>query len=181
MDTLTKSIDLSQVSYPVYSIGVTKPLFEGDVVLYVAANASTGDILYRVVDDRSLPGETLAQRRLLLVKQGIKLHKLGKAVFFIGDMIKIAHRSKWFIDSAGMVFQYKKDLSAKLTFHAIKNLFRIPTGGCIVEIYDYPERYKALYYPNSNVTYVGLLHLPFGRVLYGLYEEKPKKSTTRKI
>ncbi|HEY9702411.1 MAG TPA: hypothetical protein V6C58_08190 [Allocoleopsis sp.] len=174
MESGTNTIDLSRVSFPVYSIGYTKPVIEGGVSLYISFNSETGEPSYSIIDDTTIPKDTLAQRRLHLLSNNIKLKKLGKAIFFIGDLVKLAYRTKWFIDSKGTIFQYKKSSKVNLTFHKIDKLIRIPTGGAIVELVDFPGRFKSLFYPHEQVFYAGILHSGMSHILYGLYADKPK-------
>jgi hypothetical protein len=136
--------------------------------------------VYRIIDDKNLPGATLALRRLNLAANGIKLKKLGRATFFLADFIKLARKTTWFIDSAGNVFQYKKDLNVKLTFKKIKQIIPISSGGAIVEVEGIPTRFKTLYMPDVENTYAGLLQHGMGYILYGTYTEK-YKDTRRMI
>ena len=107
MESLTRNISLLEIAYPVFRIGSERPMFEEGVVLYLhyGKNEDSAPIYY-IVDDTTLPGKGLAERRIQLMRQGIKLKKLSRAVFFLGDLIKVATASTWFIDSNGTVLRY---------------------------------------------------------------------------
>ena len=128
----------------------------------------------RIIDDTTLPQESLALRRLELMKSKVKLKPLGMAVFFLGDLVKLAHRQLWFIDSAGSVFQYKKTQTAKLVFKKIKTMHTIASGGAVIEVEDISSRFKCLYAPIAGEQYAGILVSGRSYILYGLYLEKPK-------
>lgn len=135
---------------------------------------------FTIIDDRNIDKPTLALRRLELMKQKVKLKKLGRAMFFLADFIKIATRTTWFIDSNGKVFQYKKATSSKLIFKKIKNIFPMPAGGAIIEVEGIPSRFKTLYLPPLENTYAGLLKHGMAYILYGTYSDQ-HKNTRRMI
>ena len=126
---------------------------------------------YKVVDDHNLPGETLAQRRLQLTVDGVPLAKLSNAVYFLGDLIKIADPKLWFIDSRGKIFNYKRATRAKLKFYKISRLHAIKTGGVVVEVEGLSQRFKALYRPTEDKQYVGILHFGVALIFYGFYDQ----------
>lgn len=174
METLTKSISLTEIVYPVFKIGTEQPLFEEGVVLYIYYYHKDDDIVikYHIVDDRNLPGDTLAKRRLSLVKDGVKIKKLTRAVFFLGDLIKVAKPNIWMIDSVGNVFRYKKSKSVKLVYKPIKQIIPIKTGGAIIEVHGITSRFKCLYKPNSNIKYAGVIEYGMSYILYDLSTEQ---------
>lgn len=132
--------------------------------------AETTKIL--ILDDKNLAGETLSQRRLLLATDPkVELFKLTYAVFFLGDLIKLATSSMWFIDSLGKLFKYKKTTRAILKMHRLKNVHPITGGGAVVEVYGITTRFKSLYPPDKDTSYVGLLHFGKSLVLYGFYNK----------
>ncbi len=151
---------------------------DGVVLYYRQYTTDENEIInkYSIIDDTTVPGNTLALRRIELLKKDIKLQPIGKATFFLADFIKLANRSTWFIDSAGTVFQYKKNKRAKLTFKKIKRIIPINTGGSIVEIEGISYRFKTLHTPDLSSKYAGLIVDGMGYILYGLYEEKLEDS-----
>ena len=91
-----------------YKLEKLKPVEEAGVVAYVR-----NDQLY-IVDDLNIDKPTLGERRLQLASQNFEtkqfnLYKLKNAIFFLGDLIKLATAGQYFIDSAGLVFNYKKN------------------------------------------------------------------------
>ena len=108
------------------------------------------------------------------MSQGTKLAKVGQAIFFLGDLIKLATPNTWFIDSAGKLFNYVKKTRAKLHFYEISKNIAIPTGGAIIEAKGIVTRFKSLYSPGPYEKYVGLLQFGKSLILYGFYEQKPE-------
>jgi hypothetical protein len=152
-------------------------------VLYSTTTIEEGEIIdtvdIRIVDDQNLPGANLAIRRLQLLNSGVKLKQLARAVFFLGDLIKLATSSTWFIDYAGNVFRYVKSKNVKLTFKKITKILPIKSGGAIVEIDGIPTRFKSLYMPNAEDTHAGVLCDKASFILYGFYDKK--YSDTRRL
>lgn len=180
MESLTKPISLKEIVYPVFKIGSERPLFEEGVVLFVHVGRSDDSITYYIVDDTTLDGNTLAERRISLLRQGVKLKKLTRAVFFLGDLVKVATSSTWFIDSNGSVFRYSKRTSVKLTYKKIKKVIPIKTGGAIIEVEGIPNRFKCLYMPSKSKSYAGVLFYNMSYILYDLADIK-YDDTRRKI
>jgi hypothetical protein len=176
LENLTKPISLREIVYPVFKLGAEKPHFAEGVVVFIRHYLDEDRNLvekYKIVDDTNLPGDTLALRRIILLKNKVPLKPLGNAVFFLGDLIKIAHRKIWFIDSSGNIFQYKKSRRAKLEFKKIKLIHQITSGGAIIEVEGIASRFKCLHTPRNGEQYAGLLVDGRSYILYGLYQEKP--------
>lgn len=152
-------------------MGSEKPTVEDGVILFIR-HFLEGPIKYKVVDDTTVPGSTLAMRRLHLLKEGVPLRKLDKAVFFLGDLVKLATATMWFIDSSGLLFQYKKTTSAKLLFKKITHVHPIPSGGAVIEIEGIPSRFKCLFAPKHDEKFAGVLVHGRSYILYGLYKEQ---------
>jgi len=168
---------LTDLVYPVYRLGLELPQYSNGVVMYYRhylLEDGTEESRYYVVDDTNVPGATLARRRLYLYQQGVRLKPVSRAVFFLGDLIKVATASTWFIDSAGNVFRYKKQARAKLTFKKIKQRHLIPTGGAILEVEGIATRFKCLYAPRDHEIYAGILQMGMQYILYGVSETKHK-------
>ena len=163
-----------------YKLGETTPSFHEGVCAYLYENYKEDeneelvqDFKARIVDDANLKG-SLAIRRLTIMSRGGKLFKLKQAFFFLGDLIKVAKSSTWFIDSNGRVFQYKKQTSAKLVFYKVDKILRIPSGGVIVVPHGLNQRFKSLFAPTIPLQdlHIGVLQFGMSSVLYGFYDKK---------
>lgn len=163
-----------EIVYPVFKIGEEVPSFENGVCFYLRQykledNQVRNDLL--LIDDTNIPGDTLAKRRLRLTAKKVHLKKLSKAVFFLGDLIKLADRKSWFIDSSGNVFQYKKQKTVKLLFKRITKLITLNSGGAIIQLEGMVTRFKTLYTPKDSEVYAGVLVDGMTSILYGVYTE----------
>jgi hypothetical protein len=98
------------------------------------------------------------------------------AVFFLGDLVKMAKPGIWFIDSNGKVFDYKKQTRALLKFYPIAKNIPIPTGGSIIQAHGIPTRFKCLFSPSLDKNHVGILEYGMSQILYGFYTEKHKNT-----
>lgn len=166
---------LADISWPVYLLGRGKPnrLEDGSLVYNREDTVS-------IIDNPNIPGKTLGARRLALLSRGEKLAHLRVCLFFPGDLIKEAKSTKWFIDSSGKLFQYKKTRRAKLKSYRISKVLPI-TLGALIEVEGLPSRFKTLSKPKDTQRYVGMLEVSFASyIIYGFYEE-PFKETWRMI
>ena len=165
-----------EIVYPVYLLGNKKPETSEGVTYYLTSlESENGDIhKLKIVDDKTLPQETLALRRLALKANKVNLHKISATIFFLGDLIKLSNTNTWFIDSVGKVFNYVKTSRAKLDFYKIIQILNIASGGTVVEVEGMSTRFKTLYAPNFNETakYAGILTFNKSPILYGLYDQK---------
>lgn len=170
------STTLSSIAYPIFRIGLNKPQTDAGVIFYYyEQETEEGNVSsLRILDDINLPQKSLALRRLYLITQGAKLAKIGQAIFFLGDLIKLATPHTWFIDSAGKLFNYEKNTRANLRFYEISKNIPISTGGSIIEAKGVVTRFKCLYSPSPYEKYAGILHFGKSLILYGFYEEKPE-------
>lgn len=172
-------MDLSSISWPVFRLGEHKPHVLDGVTFYSKeyVDLETGVTRHglRVVDDLSVPGATLGQRRMkLMCDDETSLFKIKFAIYFLQDLIKVAKQTTWFIDSSGHIFQYRKSTRAKLTFHKLKKIIPIEGMGCIVEVSGIPQRFKCMFKPSSDHNYAGILRWGLGYLLYGFYETEHK-------
>ena len=167
-------MQLNQINFPVYKLGKSAPVVHDGIAFYMhVKDRDDGPPLevYLLVDDKNLSGNSLALRRLQLQKQGVRLYRLTKAVFFIADMLKLSVGATWFIDSSGTIFEYKKSRSVKLVFKKIKKVIPIKTGGALIEVEGLEHRFKTLFMPRLEERYAGLLKINPGYILYGLYDK----------
>lgn len=170
---------LHEIQFPVYLLGENKPVEENSLVYYERIDENKNSI-YLIIDDKYIESKNLGIRRLKLRARGIKLFPLKIAVFFIGDFIKLAKGTTWFIDSSGKVFKYRKTKIVPLIFKKISKVIPMKHGGGIIEVEGLHTRYKTLFLPRIECRYAGLLKIGISYILYGLYEDK-LKDTRRKI
>lgn len=180
MDPSMNITDLTQINFPVFRLGTNKPEIHDGIIYYYYVGESTEDedgevidaVDIRIVDDTHAPGATFALRRLRMKMDGTKLHRLRNASFFLGDFIKLAKPTVWFIDSNGKLFNYRKSTRAKLKFYPLKEVIAMDTGGAIIEAVGIPTRFKVLYVPDVEQTHVGILHLNKSLIFYGFYDKQ---------
>lgn len=172
-------MNLDQITFPVYVVGKEKPMVSEGVIFfaYVERKVDSDDVDHiKIVDDKRLPQLGLAGRRLVLKDRGVPLHKISKAIFFLGDLIKLADSKTWFIDSTGALFNYHKKKRVPLVFKPISAIIPLKTGGALVEVQHTGSRFKVLLAPTGREKYAGLLKVGIGYILYGLYEEEQPES-----
>ena len=134
---------------------------------------------YRIVDDRSVQKATLGLRRLA-IKTSTSLFPIGSAIYFLADLVKLAKKTTWFIDSHGQVFQHKKSTRAKLVTNKIKQVLPAQGLGCVLEIEGLSSRFKSIRRPTELEQYAVLLQISAGYILYGL-SEQPLKASWRLV
>jgi hypothetical protein len=169
-------MNLLEISWPVFRLGEHKPTIENNLVYYskeyVDKESLETRIGLRIVDDKSVQGNTLGLRRLVIT--GARLFPIRQAIYFLGDLIKIAKQTTWFIDNTGKVFQYRKSSRAKLTAYKIKKVLPLEGMGAIIEVQGLPQRFKCMYAPKPEQFYAGILRWGLSYVLYGFYDEQFK-------
>ena len=177
---------LLEIHWPVYLLSKDKPSTSDNIVFYLKETYSEneeGDIISQtiveIVDDLNITYDTLALRRLHLKENGVPLFKLKKALFFLGDLIKVVKPSQWMIDSSGRIFNHTKSTRVSLVCKRITNVFPLGAGGAIIEV-EYSNRFKVLHSPDPKLKWAGILTHEYQQILYGMYEE-PFKDTWRLI
>lgn len=144
----TSTTSLSEISYPVYRL-VTKPNSHDGIIYYHhekgLEDGGTETVL-RILDDKNIEGGTLARRRLRMsCDPKVHLFKITNAIFFLGDLVKLASKKSWFIDSNGKLFNYEKKTRAKLKYYKITQVLPIGTGGAVIEVEGLTTRFKTLF------------------------------------
>ena len=177
------NVSLADIHVPVYKRGTTKPMTEDKVIFFLMGKDteySDAEYVLLIVDDKNKPGESLAERRLGLLADGVQLFSLKRAIFFLGDLIKLAKSRTWFIDASGTLFNYKKGARIPLIYKRIKKVLHIAGGGAIIEVDGIASRFKTLFAPTIEQKYAGLLQLKNTHILYGLYDQE-YSATTRAV
>ena len=171
---------MTEISWPVFQLTSRVPQTENGVTFYATESYNRDTAEYtqriRVIDDKKLPGDTLSRRRLQLQQTAADVYKIKRAIYFVGDFIKLATTKMWFIDSVGRVFQYKKTTRAKLRFYKVKNIFPVSGIGAVIEVEGLPQRFKVLYRPVDNHAWAGVLEFAGIKFLYGLYDQCYKET-----
>jgi len=183
LENSINSISLKELAYPIFKLGLVKPESIDGVVFYLYQYISDEQEVVsklKIVDDLTIKKDSLALRRLKLKAEGAELFKISKAIYFLGDLIKLSTPHTWFIDSEGKTFKYIKSTKAELHFHKVTDVIPIKTGGAIIEVENLSTRFKALYTPDTANRYAGILHYGKSLILYGFYNQAYSK-TWRKI
>lgn len=175
-------MNLSELTYPIYRLRENPPQLVEGVLLYFFEKArETFDSVehyyeLRIIDDTNLSGDTLAKRRLQIRNLGGTPYRLNRAIFFLGDLIKISTPKMWFIDSTGKLFQHSKRTRAKLVYRKVTKAIPIKGGGLIVEVEGMSLRMKSLFTPriHLNDLHAGVLLMGMAPILYGFYDQKYK-------
>lgn len=90
---------LSKVVFPAYRLRSYTRMYNEELALLIETRNGT-----YILDDKSLEGETLGERRLKIADE--YLYPLSDIVFTLEELIR--SKSNKFIDSAGEVITYKK-------------------------------------------------------------------------
>lgn len=162
-------MQLETIHWPVYLIGTEQPIQEDDMLYIEVSHRDEEDTEILIIDDKSVPGDSLAMRRLHLANRGAVLKNLKVALFFVADLVKFSDPTKWFVDSSGQHFRYTKTKLYPLVCRKITKIKDIPTGGALIEVEGFANRFKILHSPDPSNTYAGLILIGHSAVLYGLY------------
>lgn len=180
-------MQLSEIAYPIYRLRDYPPQQIDGVTFYLTERAKDtfDDIEYTtklaIVDDKNIDKPTLGERRLIIRNKGETPFRLNRAIFFLGDLIKISTPNTWFIDSKGVLFQHKKETRARLIYRKVTKLIPLPAGGVIVEVQGMQLRMKALFTPSIPMQdlYAGVLVMGMSVILYGFYDQQYKDTWRR--
>lgn len=173
---------LNEITYPVYRLREEQPQLVDGVLLYFFEKArETFDSIehyyvLRIIDDSNLQGNSLAERRLQVRNRGGEVYRLNRAVFFLGDLIKMSTPKMWFIDSKGKLFRHSKQTRVKLVYRKVTKAIPIKGGGIIIEVEGMSLRMKSLFTPRIafNDLHAGVLLMGMSPILYGFYDQKYK-------
>ena len=173
---------MKELAYPIFKLGLNKPENIDGVVFYLyqyVSDEQEQTSKLKIVDDLNIDKDNLSLRRLRLKADNVDLFKISKAIYFLGDLIKLSTPHTWFIDSKGLIFKYIKTTKAELSFHKITQVIPIKTGGAIIEVENINTRFKALYTPESANRYAGILSYGKSLILYGFYSQAYPKTWRR--
>lgn len=133
------------IKFPIYILPSGNWFFSGKVLFL--------DNL--VLDDRSMPGKTLGQRRLQCDRHD--LLKLKKSIKDLIGLIKLSHY-KYFIDSNGTPFHYSKTLSIPLICYRIRSIDR-KNSASLLWVYDIPQPFTLQRPLIGDPFWVRVLHI----------------------
>jgi hypothetical protein len=173
-------MNLDKIVWPVFRLGEKEPHRENGVVYYsteytdLDTNERTATL--RIVDDTNIEAPTLSRRRLKLLTQQVPLFPIRQAIYFLGDLLKVAKTTTWFIDSQGHLFQHKKTTRAKLVVCKIKNVFPTDGLGAVIELEGIAHRFKTTFKPDDDAQYAAVLKSGLTYIFYGLYKDKPAET-----
>lgn len=144
---------MREVVFPAYKLP-RLPTVTNGVLYYEYVTNSRG---YKsVIDDYNQRGDSLAKRRLNLLKAGTKLYNFKASCHFLIDLVKLSKAtSNAWIDAKGRLFQHRKNKFYRVESFPIKRVLQL-TGKVLVELEGDPVRYVSLYGPR-NKHQVGLL------------------------
>jgi hypothetical protein len=160
--------DLSKIQFPVYYLGYLKPIREGNLLYYIRVKNGTEFI--EVIDNLDYKEPSLSKRRLRVLGSGMALYRIKKCFFYYADLLKFATPVKYFVDSAGNVFNYRKSLRCTITYHVVDKITRTSLGA-VVELKGLPIRFKILHYPIDFPKYASIINAGKAKLLYGLHDK----------
>jgi len=164
----------------VFRLGEREPQQDNGVIYYATeytdldTSENTGTL--RIVDDTNIDKPTLSRRRLELLVQEVKLFPIRQAIYFLGDLLKIAKSTTWFIDSAGILFQYSKTRRARIVVRRITKILPTEGLGAVIEVEGIAHRFKTTFKPDADAEYAAVLQCGLSYIFYGLYKDKPNES-----
>lgn len=177
-------MNIYQIKFPVYQIGLGGTIYiENNYIIYKNDRGQGVGIV-----DIDLPNLSFTARRLYLLERNkllpYKLRKLRPAFYFLSDLLKLRQlENRWFVDSAGNRFKYKKSKTVRVTFEPIE-WWRFKDSNClqvIVKLKGSNVLYECISPPKVGESFAGLLHLSSkARLLYGFFDQK-YDTTIRKI
>lgn len=139
---------------------------------------------FRLLDDKSNSGKTLAIRRLQYESKPRifkrKLFKLPFPIFRYGNLISLLNtKSTKFIDSNGLIFNYTKSLYVPLKYFKVLKFIQVPVGYVVV-LENIHTRFLIPKAPSLDFKYAGVLVVGKGYILYSQSSTK-LDDTRRKI
>jgi hypothetical protein len=173
-------MNLEKIVWPVFRLSEREPQREDGVIYYATeytdldSNESTGTL--RIVDDTNIDKPTLSRRRLAMLVQGVQLFPIRQAIYFLGDLLKQAKSTTWFIDSSGTLFQYQKTRRARVIVRRISKVLPTDGLGAVIELEGIAHRFKTVFKPDADAQYAAVLQSGLTYIFYGLYTDKPNES-----
>jgi len=173
-------MNLGTIVWPVFRLSEKDPQHNEGVCFYATeySDLDTNELSanIRIVDDKNIDKPTLSRRRLHMAANNVLLYPIRQAIYFLGDLLKVAKATTWFIDSEGLLFQYKKSTRAKLIVKKIKQVLPTDGLGAVIELEGIAHRFKTVFKPDADAQYAAVLQSGLTYIFYGLYKDKPAES-----
>lgn len=173
-------MNLEKIVWPVFRLSEKEPQRDNGVIYYATEytdlDTSEGTSVLRIVDDTNIDKPTLSRRRLALLVQGVSLFSIRQAIYFLGDLLKQAKVTTWFIDSEGNLFQYSKTKRAKVVVRRITKVLPTEGLGAVIELEGIAHRFKTVFKPDADAQYAAVLQCGLTYIFYGIYKDKPNES-----
>lgn len=133
------------------------------------------------VDNLYYGGATLGARRLNMLKGGLELYPLKLAIYSLGELLKVATPTQWFIDSKGEMFTYEKTHYVPVVYKEITNCYFSGPFELMIETKDSPPLYKTLYQPAEGEKYAVFLQISPKALLFYGYSDTKHENKRKKI
>ena len=161
---------LNEILFPIYKLGSYVEIKKNPIgPIYIITKYKR-----YILDDISIPEETLARRRLIIGSQKLKvpLYKFRGTLFFLRDMLK-EKSNTLFIDSTGKMLRYQKGSKRfKVVCEQVNTREKCPEGNLLVGICNFPGLVRVPYNSyNLTAKYASILYSDNGPMLYDLVEE----------
>lgn len=155
---------LNKIQFPLYKLGNYKKIDKnilGPVTITTRYNKY-------LLDDVSMPYNSIAMRRLA-AKSKYPLYNFKATLFSLRELFAEKSGSK-FIDSAGVLFTYKK---GKRRYNVLSKLItskeKLHAGGLLITVKDMPTVYKVAFNRNNwESDYASMIITDMGPLLYDL-------------
>lgn len=171
---------MSQVVFPVYRLP-SKPSEDGGVSFFLTENTENETFHYRIIDDLNKPGKTLADRRMRLLIDKVKLFEFKLAVFSLGDLIRLSDRGCYWIDATGKIFHYLKSKNYKILNRKITSIKQHNTYW-IFEVEGLPSRFTSIMGPpGASYDRALILEDKLNHVFYGFTDGENTKIKRRMV
>lgn len=175
-------MNLQEISFPVYLLNKNKPDSHDGVISYTTLHIDEDNpeelvSVTKIVDNTSIPGETLAKRRLYIASTNLDvLYKIHRSFYSIVDIIKLKNKTKyWFIDSLGKLFQYKGNTRCHVVCKELSG-FSYGNSGYYMSVKGLPYKMYTKYKPLPGQRFAAIIYIQGTPMLYGFTDKAFKKT-----
>ena len=194
MESLKNNIwTWSDIKFPLFPVAKgLEGFYEEEGVLF--AKTEYG---YRILDDRNLKGDSLGLRRIQMLsnlreefsylnKRDFKrkilelVQPLPKKLDNFMNLIKYAYTTKYYLDTTGRYFKYKKTKYVPLVYKQILERKLEERAGTVFSVKGVNNWFEVPFKLTPEAKWVGLLKISKSWYIYEICLEK-KKSTRRMV